>query len=393
MNLRALHGVLLAGLLSAACSTSTNGNGSAGDDASAEASGDDAAGNAGDDGGSGPGADVTVSAFDGAHLFFKDWSTAGNQRVVTAQGAFPATGTYAKIVLHVTLACPQGGCDVYDRFGTIGLVTTPGVDGGANTVVELARFVTGFCQGGAWDYDVTDLRPLLTGTRTLEAFIDTWVPQGQSGIGQGWQLTATFEMTGGTPAKLPVAVLPLWPGTPITQAWYGDPATPVAKSIAPQTVTLPAGATSYALRSFVTGHGQGNADNCAEFCSRKHTLTVGTTANTQTVWRTDCAKTPSAPSQCGTATDSRAGWCPGADVKPWIVDVTSQVGAGPTTTIAYDVEGYADTSCGCNTCRPGAVPDGGTCTGCVFQGTTCAYDGSLHTQPFYYLSSLLVAYQ
>jgi hypothetical protein len=391
MNLRALHGILLAALLGGACGTTTNGGGATGDDAGADDSPSD--GMVGDAGSSGPGADATVSTFDKAHLFFNGWTPTDNQRVVTTQGAFPAAGTYSKIVLHVTLSCPQGGCDVYDRFGTIGLVTAPGVDGGPNTVVELARFITGFCKGGAWDYDVTDLRPLLSGTQTLEAFIDTWVPQGQSGIGQGWLLTATFEMTGGTPAKVPVAVVPLWPGTPIAQAWYGDPATPIAKSIAPQTVTLPAGATSYALRSFVTGHGQGNADNCSEFCSRKHTLTVGTTANTQTIWRTDCASTPGAAQQCGTATASRAGWCPGADVKPWIVDVSSQVGAGPTTTIAYDVESYSDTSCGCNTCRPGAVPDGGTCTGCVFQGTTCDYDGSLHTQPFYYVSSLLVAYQ
>ncbi|HEY6461040.1 MAG TPA: peptide-N-glycosidase F-related protein [Polyangiaceae bacterium] len=398
----ALPAALVGG--SVACGTSHDAGGSPGADAGDEAPAVDAGADATSDGTvptdaseggaeAEPGADATVSAFDKAHLFFQDGTAAGNQRIVTAQAAFPATGTYASIVLHVTLSCPTGGCDVYDRFGTIGVVTSPGVDGGANTVVEVARFITGFCAGGTWDYDVTDLRPLLTGNLTMEAFIDTWVPQGQSGIGQGWLLTASFEMTGGTPPKVPVAVVPLWPGTPVAQAWYGDPATPIASSIPPQTVTLPAGASSYALRSFVTGHGQGNADNCSEFCSRTHTLTVGSTANTATVWRTDCASTPNVKSQCGTATDSRAGWCPGADVKPWVVDVTGQVGAGPTTTIAYDVAGYTDTSCGCNTCRPGAVPDGGTCAGCVFSGTTCSYDGSLHTQPFYYVSSALIAYE
>lgn len=392
---RCVFGLALC-VASAGCGTGSHAAAASGDDGGGPvdeagleggAQGDDAASDAG------PGQSTTVDVFKATHLFFQDWSTAGNQRVVTAPAAFPAAGTYSKIVLHVVLSCPQGGCDVYDRFGTIGVVTSAGVDGGPNTVVEVARFITGFCQGGTWDYDVTDLRPLLTGALTMEAFIDTWVPQGQSGIGEGWLLTASFEMTGGTPAKLPVANIPLWPGTPVAQAWYGDPATPIASSIPPQTVPLPAGASSYAVRSFITGHGQGNADNCSEFCSRQHTLTVGSTPNTATVWRTNCASTPTAKTQCGTATDSRAGWCPGADVTPWIVDVSSQVGSGPTTTVAYDVAGYPDTSCGCNTCRPGAVPDGGTCTGCVFQGTTCSYDGSLHTQPFYYVSSLLIAYQ
>jgi hypothetical protein len=390
-------------LLAPACGTNSNGSAAGGDDAggggadAGSQSGDAAGGGVGPDAAlpadAGPGQSTTVNVFNGAHLFFQNWSTAGNQRVVTAPATFPSSGTYSSIVLHVTLSCPSGGCDVYDRFGTIGIVTSAGVDGGPNTVVELARFITGFCVGGSWDYDVTDLRPLLAGPLTLEAFIDTWVPQGQSGIGDGWLLTASVEMTGGVPQKVPLADVPLWPGTPVAQAWYGDPSSPIASSIAPQTVQLPAGASSYALRSFITGHGQGNADNCSEFCSRKHTLTVGSTPNTATVWRADCASTPSAHSQCGTATDDRAGWCPGADVKPWIVDVSSQVGGGATTTIAYDVEGYSDTACGCNTCRPGAVPDGGTCTGCVFQNTTCNYDGSLHTQPFYYVSSILVAYR
>lgn len=338
-----------------------------------------------------PGTNETVTVFDSTHFFFQS-APGGNQRVITAPAMFPATGTYSSIVLHLSLSCPTGGCDVYDRFGTIGVVTSSPQDGGADTVVEIARFVTGFCMGGSWDYDVTDLRPLLTGPVTIEGFIDTWVPQGESGVGEGWIVTASFEMTGGVPAKLPVANIPVWPGSPVAQAWYGDPTTPIASSVPVVTVPLPAGASSYSLRSFITGHGQGNADNCSEFCSRQHTITVGSTPNTTTVWRTNCARTPNVASQCGTATDSRAGWCPGSDVVPWILDVSSQVGSGASTTIAYDVESYPDTACGCNTCRPDAVPDGGTCGGCVFAGTTCAYDGSLHTQPFYYVSSLLIAY-
>jgi hypothetical protein len=368
---------LLAALASpAGCSSNHSNGATTGDDAGGADAGDDAAGLT-------PGADGTVSAFDKTPLFFKDWSTSGNQRTVDAPASFPASGAYSKIVLHLTLSCPQGGCDVYDRFGTLGVVTQKSDDGGANTVIEIARFITPYGVGGSWDYDVTDLRPLLTGDLTLEAFIDTWVPQGQSGIGEGWLLTASFEMTGGVPANVPIAVVPVWTRQ---QVWYGDPAKPIAGSIPPATVALPSGASSYALRTFVTGHGQGNVDNCAEFCSRQHTLTVGSTPQTATVWRTDCATT-AVKNQGGVAPfASRAGWCPGADVKAWEFDVTQDVGAGPTASFAYDVASFV------NTCRPDAVPDGGSCVGCTL-GASCAYDGGLHTEPFFYVSTLLVAYR
>jgi hypothetical protein len=330
-----------------------------------------------------PGPDATLTPFDKTPLFFKDWSSSGNQRTVDAPASFPASGAYSKIVLHLTLSCPQGGCDVYDRFGTLGVVTQKAVDGGPNTVVEIARFVTPYGVGGSWDYDLTDLRPLLTGDLTLEAFIDTWVPQGQTGIGAGWLLTASFELTGGVPAKVPLAVVPVWT---MKQVWYGDPAKPIDQSIAPATVALPAGASSYAVRTFVTGHGQGNVDNCAEFCSRQHTLTAGSMPHTTTVWRTNCATTAVKNQGGASPFASRAGWCPGADVKPWVLDVTPDLGADPTASFTYDVASYD------NTCRPDAVPDGGSCVGCTL-GASCAYDGGLHTEPFFYVSSVLVAYR
>jgi hypothetical protein len=333
-----------------------------------------------------PGADTVVTAFARTPLFFKDGSPAGNQRNVDAPASFPPAGAYSKIVLHLKLECPMpGGCDVYDRYGSLGVVTQAATDGGANTVVEIARFVTPYGVGGSWDYDVTELRPLLTGDVTMEAFVDTWVPQGQIGIGAGWLLSASFEMTGGIPSSVPVAVIPIWT---TRQVWFGDPAKPIQGSIPAQTVTVPAGASSYTVRSFITGHGQGNLDNCAEFCSQGHTLTVAAgPPHKKTVWRTDCATT-AVKNQGGEAPfASRAGWCPGADVKPWEVDVTGDVGTASTVSLSYDVDSYV------NTCREDAAPDGGSCTGCAFPGTTCKFDDGLHTEPFFYVSSVLIAFQ
>ena len=314
-----------------------------------------------------------VTAFDQTPVYF---TGEDNKRTVDATASFPATGAYEKIILHLSLDCPAGGCDPWDRLGTLGVVTAKGSAGGADTVIEIDRFMTPFHVGMQWDVDVTDLRPLLSGDITLRGFIDTWVGPG-SQYGDGWLLSARFEMKGGIPAALPVAVLPVWT---MRSAVYGDPARPIPSSLPPETLTLPSGASSYALRTLVTGHGQGNANNCAEFCSRAHTITAGTTAHKATIWRKDCATT-AAPNQEGTYKYSRAGWCPGADVHPWILDVTKDVADGKAT-FAYDVQAYE------NTCRPEAMP----CAACTL-GSSCDYDGGSHTEPNYSVSTVLIAYR
>lgn len=307
-----------------------------------------------------PGADTNVVVFDHRAVYF---TGSDNQRSVDSDVDFPADGAYARITLHLALACPSGGCDPWDRFGTLGIVTPDGV-------VELVRFVTPYGVGGAWDYDVTDLRPLLSGRKTLRALIDTWV-------NPAWSLSVSIEMQGGVPARLPVFATPIW-----TQhdAVYGDPDQPLAMSVPPKTLDL-GDATAFAVRVLVTGHGQGNADNCAEFCSRRHTLTVAGVAHDQTIWRDDCATT-AVPGQHGTWQYSRAGWCPGADVRVWTVDVSADLAGAAQGTIAYDVEPYL------NTCRPAATQ----CVGCTL-GTGCAYDGGAHTEPHYSLSGLLVGFR
>jgi hypothetical protein len=237
---------------------------------------------------------------------------------------------------------------------------------------------------------VTDLAPLLSGSATVQGFIDTWSPQGNPAAnGAGWLLTATFTFTAGAPAKRAVADLPLWtwPADSDPPSYqYGDPNDPIEAHLTPQTLTLPVSAGSYSLRSFVTGHGQGNSSNCAEFCQATHTLTVGTTPFATTPWD-DCSTTPGGASQCGTWSYSRAGWCPGAAVTPWSADATAAVGAGSQVTVSYGDDSYV------NECRPD-LGDGATCsTSQCALGTGCAYDGGNHTTPIFYVSSMLVAYE
>jgi hypothetical protein len=320
----------------------------------------------------------------------------GGARRQTANAQFPAGGTYSKINLRLKLDCPTGGCDHWDRFGSFGVVSS-------GAVVEIARFITPFgVAAPAWDYDVTDLAPLLRGNLTVQGFVDTWSPQGNPAAnGAGWSLTATFTFTGGVPAKNPIAVALVWswPANmdPPNSAQYGDPADPVTMHLPPQTISLPPGASSFALRTFITGHGQGNSNNCAEFCQAKHTITVGTSSFTHTPWRTCCTPDPACErqnnptpasgvtsGQYGSYQYPRSGWCPGAAVDAWTQDVTQAVGTGASSQVAYGVDSYV------NACRMDAPTcDTSQCT----LGTGCMYDGANHTEPFFYISSLIIAYQ
>ena len=123
------------------------------------------------------------------------------------RATFPA-GTFKKAVLELTLGCPSSKCDYWDRFGTLGLVSEKGIDGGPDTVIEIGRYMTPYRVGGKWEIDVTDLLPILKGTVTLRAFIDTWVGPGHA-QGNGWLVSTTFKLTEGKAAREPIAVVPI----------------------------------------------------------------------------------------------------------------------------------------------------------------------------------------
>jgi hypothetical protein len=159
----------------------------------------------------------------------------------------------------------------------------------------------------------------------------------------------------------------------------GDPSQPVSASLPPQPIVLPSGATRAAVRVFVTGHGQGNLDNCGEFCAQDHHLLVdGAEAATQTIWRDDCDQNP-VSNQHGSWMYARANWCPGADVKPWRIDL----GARPQAiTLSYTTQDYV------NTCSPTNCSTG-TCA----LRTGCDYDGGNHTPPIYAFSAIAIGYR
>ena len=183
-----------------------------------------------------PGADTTVTPFAGTHVYFAGGMD--NKRIQDVTATFPAMPqTFERIALKFALRCPPaGGCDHWDRRGSLGIVRK--VDG-VDAVTEVLRFMTPYRAPASWTVDVTALRPLLSGEVTVRVFIDTWVGPGHV-QGAGWLVDAAFEMKGGTPARLPIAVIPLWDEMRFD---YGDPAKPVAAAVPPRQPAIPADAT------------------------------------------------------------------------------------------------------------------------------------------------------
>ena len=104
---------------------------------------------------------------------------------------------------------------------------------------------------------------------------------------------------------------------------------------------------------------------------------MGTKANQSTVFRDRLRELPQ---QRDVQVLARRLVPGGRRACPWDIDVTSQ--SRPPRLrqkFTYGVDAYL------NTCNADAQ-DGGLCTGCA-SGESCAYDGSDHTQPFFYISS------
>jgi hypothetical protein len=112
----------------------------------------------------------------------------------------------------------------------------------------------------------------------------------------------------------------------------------------PVSFTPPEGTAQVGLVAVVSGHGFGDtAANCAEFCDHQHEFTLNdATAHTKThpeVGNTfgcaDQVADGTVPNQSGTWVYGRAGWCPGMEVRPWVVDITDDVSIGTDNQISY----------------------------------------------------------
>jgi hypothetical protein len=325
-----------------------------------------------------------VTVHDKAPQYFSGWENGQNQRIVDKTAELPA-GPWARVYLRLDLECPGGNkCDWWDRGASVSLVDPAAAD----KPIELARYMTPYRTGMCFVADVTEFQSRLVGTKALRAFIDTWVGPGHPN-GDGWLVTTKLIYHAGDAAKT-TEVIPLWNNQAEDKLVDIDPSKPLDAQVVPTEVTIPADATKVELRYIVTGHGQGNLNNCAEFCELAYTTHFGDQEAKLIPWRSNCAQNP-VSDQAGTWMYNRAGWCPGAFVAPTLLDITSQVTPGEKYTFSFSITDSLGSLYN-NTCAPGQGGTGNVCSGCAFDQNVgnCEFNNGSHTPPYARLSIQLV---
>lgn len=290
-----------------------------------------------------PGTGNILVAFNGVQHDF-----AGNGQLHFADVIFPeGPEQWSQILMHISVACPSTGCDPWDQTGKISLFKE-------GQEYELGRFITPYGKGcGPWDIDVTDFKTLLTGKQKLQSYIQVWGPS-------GWLLTVTFEFIKGTATNPFQKITPLWN---TDYHIYGDPAIPY--TLPNFNIPIDARSNTVTTRMAITGHGQGNTSNAAEFSQMTHQLYVnGSSAFSHFLWKSNCG-TNTCANQSGTWTLSRAGWCPGQGVTPITNNISGTVTPGSTASIGYVLQTYTNL-------------------------LNTGYNGGSHTEPYYRIHAYLI---
>lgn len=254
---------------------------------------------------------------------------------------------YSRILMEISVACPSSGCDPWDQPAKISIIK----DG---QIHEIARYITPYRLAcGPWIVDVTDFKTLLKGYTEFASYIQVWGPS-------GWLLNAKLIFETNPIANPYQKLTPLWS----SDNWvYGDPA--ISYDLPARTIAVDSNSNQVDLRMTITGHGQGNTNNAAEFSNFTHQVTAnGVNVASHNLWNNDCS-TNICANQFGTWQFNRAGWCPGEAVDPYHVNLTSSVPANRNLTVDYVLQNYT------NQLRTG-------------------YNGGSHTEPHYKVHAYLV---
>ncbi len=259
-----------------------------------------------------------------------------------------AMAGFDTLEVEVTQLCPDpatneftNNCGAWDYIASLSVAPLASQDAGAPDAgdggvsaaapnIELARFITSYHRETHWVLDATPMLAELRsgGTRRFRwDFAPPWNVQPTTTT-----LTLRFsnQQKGYTPAQQTF----LFAGGTFDDQ-YNVGRVPVS-------VPIPQAAKHVELWAIITGHGGDAITNCAEFCDHEHHFTVGGSAYvkdfpmaaTQSGCVPDTAQMMT-PNQGGTWWYGRGGWCPGAPVPPWVVDVTKDAPAGQTVTVSY----------------------------------------------------------
>ncbi len=197
---------------------------------------------------------------------------------------------------------------------------------------EIGRFITPYGigldlgpDGFTWTYDVTDYAPLLVGNVELSAG------------NQQELIDLKFLLIEGMPAREVKEITRVWG----QRASYSFNALDGDTKLSNKTIQLNADASSFKVKTRLTGHGHKSNDgtypHCCEWWPNTHYLLVNQdTIADWYIWQEyDCAQNPVFP-QGGTWPGSREGWCPGDMVKDNEFEITEYI-SGSSVQLDYDI--------------------------------------------------------
>ncbi|MEL6635091.1 MAG: LamG-like jellyroll fold domain-containing protein [Bacteroidota bacterium] len=231
---------------------------------------------------------------------------------------------YEQMLLNIDLTCPNGGCGIWDVLADLKVVTASGT-------YELARYITpyGIACGG-WTIDVTDFKSVLGGEVEFLSNITVFTTQ-------GWLVDMSIDLIDDADEDTYYSLSRLWEkGYQV----YGDPG--ISYDLEPFEISVQDNTDIHYVRMTITGHGQGNTSNAAEFYDVTHRLHVdGTAIADHRLWKSDCPNNPCA-NQSGNWQFPRAGWCPGESVTPFYMNTTGAADPGATVSLDYVLQDYTN---------------------------------------------------
>ena len=274
-------------------------------------------------------------------VFEREYYTGGWAASISQLVEFPNANelaNYSGMSVELLRGCPDAnmnysdsGCDDYDRIARMYICDEDG-----SNCLEVAKWITPFDRQ---PHHLTDISP----------FIAALKPNG--GIKMikfqesGWPnslLTLKLRFYINENNNSANNLIPIWNGTVPFNPDYDTNRPPVVFSV-PET------ATKIEFVSYITGHGWGSAGcyNCAEFCNSRHNFIINggtgefSKSHPEAGDNNYCMELETIPqgvipNQYGTWGYGRAGWCPGMDVAPYIVDITEYIIIGEENIIDYN---------------------------------------------------------
>jgi len=236
--------------------------------------------------------------------------------------------------IDLTMDCPEpeqgesGNCGAWDYLTQLYLLAAGESGDDDDDWIEIARFITTYHREGRYLVDATGMLALMKdgGTQRLRFVLSPSWNQ------QAYRCQMDFRFSNRGKGYAPTEAHWLWGGASFNSN-YNDRAS--------VQVPVPATATRVELWAIISGHGM-DAGNCAEFCDHHHEFTVNGATFTQEHPEAadqegcvDQIENGMTPNQGGTWWYGRGGWCPGQQVDPFVMDVTSSVSAGGLATVSY----------------------------------------------------------